>query len=1106
MRKITFLLTFLLFVGINWANAQTRTIHGTVTDSEDGQGIPGVTITVKGTTVGTITDLDGNYSLEVKPEYETLQFSYVGMKTVDIPLSGQNEINVTLEPDVMQMDEVVVTALGVSREKKTLGYAVQDVSGKDLNQAKTDNVLNALSGRVAGVQVTNASGAVGASTRITIRGNSSLRSDNQPLFVVDGVPISNYSNGGGDMQWGGADYGSAIMDINPEDIESMTVLKGASAAALYGSRALNGVILITTKKGKANNNGLGVTYSYNVGFDKVYILPDYQNKYGQAGYGSEYAYNQYLKNNTNGHTADNYSYQQYTEENVYSYYDGNWGGVNDGWDESWGSRLDVGLKLAQFDSPYTLDADGLPVYTPTPWVSHPDNVKDFFTTGVNQTHNVAISGGNDKATGRISYIYNDVQGVIPNTDMYKNSVNFTGNYKMTDRFQASANVTYTNNHSSNLPGNGYDPNNVMQSMGSWFGRQVNMQSLKDHWMELDAFGKPYTWSYYYHNNPYWTVYKNTSSRTRNRVMGNVNLKYDLNNWLNLNFRAGTDFWAEGRKHVIYNMSNESKHQGGNFSESKRTFQETNIDLYLNFDKSFGTDGIHRISGLAGLNYRNNSYHMNSMSAKELTVPNFFDIGNANGSPGVNMYKSLRTSNSIYGQVDYSFREFLFFGATARNDWSSTLPSDDWSYFYPSVNAAFILTNLIELDPKVVTFAKLRASYAIVGGDADPYSLYNVYQSADPFNGISLYHYTRQNNNPFLKPERQKSWEIGLDLKFWNGRVGVDFTYYDQKTSDQIMAIDVATSTGFDSRWINAGEIGNSGVELGAYVDIFKSKNFSWGVDLNWAKNKNIVNELYGDLESYQIGRSWGGLSIQARPGETFGIIKGYAFLRDDNGNIIVDGGGLPERTADLQELGSIVPDWTGGINNRFTFGNLSDWGQINFNFLIDGRKGGDIFSVTKMFGLYAGILKETAEGTKRETGVIAGVNGLTNESFVHEDGSALNTDLNDPNNTDIVAPSDFYYNAYKLHEWSIIDGSFIKLREISIGYALPSKFFENNKVIKGFDVSLYAHNVALLWVDKSNDVKIDPETGYGTANSGMGIEQYQLPASRTIGFKFSVRF
>jgi len=1104
MRKFTLMLTFLLFVGMNWANAQTRTIHGTVVSSEDGQGIPGVTVAVKGTTVGTITDLDGKYSLEVKPEYKTLQFSYVGMKTVDIALSSQNEINVTMEPDVMQMDEVVVTALGVSRQKKTLGYAVQDVSGDQLTQAKTDNVLNALSGRVAGVQITSGSGAIGASTRINIRGNSSLRSDNQPLFVVDGVPISNFDSGNGGMQWGGADFGNAISDINPENIESMTVLKGASAAALYGSRALNGVILITTKKGKANNKGIGVTYSYNVGWDKVYILPDYQNKYGQAGYGSEYAYRNYLADN--GLTEEQYSYQQYTQEHVYSYYDGNWGGVNDGWDESWGSRLDIGLKLPQFDSPYTLDDQGNPVYEATPWVSHPDNVKNFFTTGVNQTHNIAVSGGNDKATGRISYIYNDQQGVIPNTDLYKNSVNFTGTYKMTDRFKASANVTYINNYSSNLPGNGYDPNNVMQSIGSWFGRQVNMQSLKDHWMELDAFGKPYTWSYYYHNNPYWTVYKNTSNRNRNRLMGNVNFEYDINDWLNVVLRAGTDFWTEDRKHVIWNMSNESKHQGGNFYEEKRDFQETNVDLYLNIDKSFGKEGIHRITGLVGTNYRNNSYSYNHLGANELTVPNFFDIGNAKGTPVTDMYKSLRTTNSIYAQADYSYKDFLFVGATIRGDWSSTLPKDDWNYWYPSINAGFILTNLLDLNPNGLTFAKLRASWAKVGGDADPYSLYNYYQSATPFSGVSLYHYLRQNNNPFLKPEEKNAWELGLDLKFWNGRVGVDFTYYDEKTRNQIMAIDVATSTGFDSRWINAGELENSGVELSAYVDIFKSKNFSWSVTINWAKNTNMVNELYGELEAYQIGNSWGGLSVEARPGEEYGIIKGYAFKRDDNGNIIVNSHGLPERTSTLQEIGSVIPDWTGGINNRFSWGNTSGWGKLNLSFLVDGRHGGDIFSVTKMFGLYAGVLEQTAANNVRETGAIAGVNAMTNETFVHEDGSPLNTDLNDPNNTDIVAPSSFYYNAYKLHEWSVIDGSFIKLREVSLGYTLPKRFFENNKVIKGFDVSLYAHNVALLWVDSSNDIKIDPETGFGTANSGVGIEQYQLPASRTIGFKFSVRF
>ncbi len=1101
MRKFTVLLVFLFLAGLQVATAQTRTISGKVVSAEDGQGIPGVTVIVKGTTVGTTTDLDGNYSLEVKPHYKTLQFTYVGMKTVEIALTDQTTINVTMEPDVMQMDEVVVTALGISREKKSLGYAVQDVSGDQLDQAKTDNVINALTGRVAGVQVTNASGAVGASTRITIRGNSSLRSDNQPLFVVDGVPVSNYSTSV--SQWGGTDFGNAIMDLDPENIESMTVLKGASAAALYGSRALNGVILITTKKGQ-KNKGLGITYSYNVGWSNLYILPNYQNKYGQATAGSEYDYRQFLADN--GLTEEDYSYQQYCQENSFSYYDGNWGGVNDGWDESWGPRLDAGLKLPQFDSPYTLDADGLPVYEPTPWVSQPDNVKDFFVTGVSQTHNISVFGGTDKANGRISYIYNDVQGIIPNTDMYKNSVNFTGNYKMTDRFQASANVTYVSNYSSNLPGNGYDPNNVMQSMGSWFGRQVNMQSLKDHWSELDPFGKPYTWSYYYHNNPYWTVYRNTTSRRRDRIMGNVNLKYDFTNWLNLNLRMGTDFWAETRKHVIYNMSNESKRQGGNFWQQKRNFQENNIDLYLNFDKSFGKDGIHRITAMLGGNYRNNTYDYNELGANELTVPNFFDVGNAKGTPITDMYRSKLTTNSIYLQADYSFRDFIFIGGTFRNDWSSTLPPDNWSYLYPSFNAAFILTNLIDVNPKGLTYLKLRASYAIVGGDAAPYSLYNFYQSRTAFEGVTLYHYLRQMNNNGLKPETKKAWEVGFNVKFWSGRVGLDFTYYDEKTFDQILAIDVATSTGFDSRWINAGEVENKGMEISAYIDIIKGKNFTWSIDVNWAKNTNTVNELYGDLEAYQIGSSWKGLSIEARPGETFGVIKGYAWLRDDQGRIVVDGTGRPMTTPDLQELGSVVPDFNYGINNRFTFGNTSSWGQINFNILLDGRKGGDIFSVTKMFGLYSGILEQTADDEIRATGVVAGVNVMTDEQFVHEDGTPLNSDLNDPDNTDIMSAERFFHNAYGKHEWSIIDGSFLKLREIALSYSLPVKALSNQKVVKGFDISLYAHNVALLAVSKSNDVKIDPETGFGTANSGMGIEQYQLPPSRTIGLKFSISF
>jgi len=1092
MRKLTLLLALIGFMGLQGAFAQTS-VSGTVTDADNGGTLPGVTVLVKGTSIGTVTDMDGKYNLQVPGDATALVFSFVGMETQEIAYTGQTTIDASLNAGALKLDEVVVTALGVSREKKSLGYSVEDVKADELTRTRPTNVVDALSGKISGVQVTSASGAVGASSRITIRGNSSFAGDNQPLFVVDGVPISNYSSDMG-VYGGEADYGNGAMDIDPENIESVSVLKGASASALYGSRALNGVILITTKKGthKGDDNRIGVTYSYNVGFDHVYILPTYQNKYGQGTQGSEYDYQQFNDhaiNDDDPATVPYGTYQEYAQNESYNYYDGNWGGVNDGWDESWGPRLDAGLKLNQFDSPYTLDANGNPVYEATPWVSHPDNVKSFYQTGINQTHNIAVDFGSEKANGRISYVNNNVKGIIPNTDLTKNSFNFNGTYHLTDKLHATANANYVNNKSDNLAGQGYGANNVMQSLGSWFGRQVNMESLENNWDKLDPFGKPYTWSYYYHNNPYWTVNKNTNSRTKNRFFGNVNLKYDLTKWMNLNFRAGTDYFAENRKNVIWNMSNENKVNGGSFAQSFRENQETNIDFYASIDKQISED--FRITGLVGTNYRRNDFNLQSVSADELTVPNFFDISNAKGSPGTDMFKSEKETNSIYASADADYKDFLFVGATIRNDWSSSLPQENWSYFYYSGNVGFIFTELFELDDKYLSFGKVRASFAKVGGDTDPYRLYNYFQAGEnTFNGISQYHYLRSLNNADLKSETKKAFEIGADLKFYRNRFGLDFTYYQERTFDQIMAVDISQTTGFDSKWINAGELENKGIEISAYAQIFKKRDgFNWTANLRWAKNTNTVTELYGDLEKLQLASAWS-LTTEARPGEEWGVMMGYAFLRDDNGNIIVDEG-IPQRTTKPVEVGNTTPDFVWGFTNNF------EYKGFNLGIHIDGRKGGDIFSVTKMFGLYSGILEETAEGTIRETGVIAGQNVMTDETFVNADGS--------PNETRIPA-NDFFANAYKLHEMSIIDGSYIKLRELSLGYSLPQSLLAKTKFINGVNLSVFARNVALLWVHSSNDVKIDPETGFGIGNAGVGFEQYQLPPARTIGFKITANF
>ncbi|MBI9035927.1 MAG: SusC/RagA family TonB-linked outer membrane protein, partial [Bacteroidales bacterium] len=1037
------------------------------------------------TTQGVTTNIDGKYTLVVKEDAQALIFRFVGMATQEVTIGASNVIDVVMKSEMLDIEGVVITALGISREKKSLGYAVEDVKGDDLMNTRPTNVIDALSGKISGVQVVSASGAVGASSRINIRGNSSLRGDNQPLFVIDGVPMSNYSSEVG--QYGDVDYGNAAMDIDPENIESMSVLKGAGAAALYGSRALNGVIIITTKKGKGVKKGLGIQYTYNIGMDNAYILPTYQNKYGQGTAGDEYTFNQYQNDPDNTPYG---SYQEYAQNESFNYYDGNWGGVNDGWDESWGPRLDAGLKLNQFNSPYTLDANGNPVYEATPWISQPDNVKNFFETGINQTHNIAITSNGEKASGRFSYTNNTVKGVVPNTDLKKNSFNFNGGYKLSKRINVNASATYVKNQSDNLPGGGYGAENVMQSLGSWFGRQVNMDALRDNYDELDAFGKPYTWSYYYHNNPYWTLYKNTSSRDRDRLIGSADVMYKVNDWMNVNFRAGTDFWSEGRKSVVYDKSNQSKVGGGQFTQNERTSQENNVDFFINMDKPINDDL--RISGLVGANYRENKYRFQEVSATELTVPNFFDIGNAKGSPGTDMFLRNRETNSIYSQVNLSYKEYLFVGGTFRNDWSSTLPTDENSYPYYSGDVGFIFSELLDINPNILSHGKLRASYATVGGDADPYVLANYFEAAsNAFNGVSQYAYLRDLNNGVLKPEQKYATEFGLDLKFAQNRIGLDVTYYTEDTENQIMAVDISTATGFDSKWINAGILRNQGVEISGMGEILKSKDgLNWNINVKFAKNSNKMIELYKDLEKYQLGSAWS-ITTEARPNAEYGVMMGKAFERDANGAIIVDADGLPMRTADNVEVGNITPDFNWGVINTFSYKG------VNLNVAIDGRQGGDIFSVTKMFGLYSGVLEQTAQGDIREVGVIAGQNVMTNENFVTEDGK-----VNDIR----VSANDFYSNFYKLHEMSIIDGSFIKLREISLDYSLPRSIMKKISFVDGLNVSAYARNVALLWVHESNDVRIDPETGFGVSTGGIGFEQYQLPPTRTIGFKLTANF
>jgi TonB-linked SusC/RagA family outer membrane protein len=1107
MKKVSLLMVMLL-IGLHFAIAQTREITGTVTSGEDNLPIPGVSVIVRGTTLGTVSDMDGRYRIQVPETAQNLVFSFVGMATQEIAIAGRSTISVVMQPMAFGVDEIVVTALGVSRERRALSYSVQGVSGDELSSAKEVNLVNSLSGKVAGLQVTSGGGAIGSSSRITIRGNSSF-GDNQPLFVVDGTPISNFATGV--SQYGGADFGNAVMDIDPANIASVTVLKGGMAAALYGQNASNGVILITTKDGSGKSVPLGVNISSSVTFENPYIFPAYQDKYGQGLNGEEFMYNRYLSTNTAGHTAQNYNYQQYALDRTFRYQNGRGGGLYDGRDESWGARLDIGLKLPQFNSPYTLNAQGLPVYENTPWISQPTNTRDYFITGLTFDNSVEVYGQGEKTTARLGLSSMTATGTIPNTDLTRYSVNFAGSLQLSKRLSTKSTISYVKNFSENLPGGGYSSDNVMQSIGGWFGRQVDMKALKDNWQTKDPYGYWYNWNQTYFSNPYFVAHKMLKSRDRDRVFGNFTIDYKLSDWLTLTGRVGNDYFSENRKETFADGSiGVAVTQGGRFSINERSNNEFNADLFLNFDKNI-TDDI-RIDGLLGANYYNRTYRFMSMAASQLTVPDLFTIGNVSGSPTASMYNSEQVSNSLFGSANISFRNYLFLNATARNDWSSTLPSGAWSYFYPSVGLGFVFTEALDLESDILSFGKIRGSFAQIGKATDPYATIATYQAAAAtFKGVTQFSVSRQLPPVQLKNETTTSYEVGLELRFLMDRINIDATYFNNISRDQILGVNISRASGYSSMLINAGEIQNSGIELLVNAGIVRNpKGFNWNMTLNWSKINNMVNELYGDLEALQISNSWGGLTIEARPGKPYGTIMALGFARDDQGRVIVHPtSGRVIKTPVPVEVGNTTPDWLGGIKNSFSYKN------VNMSFLIDMRMGGDIFSVTHWFGGYAGVAEFTAVGDMRENGVIVGKNVLedwgavkaktTASGAVELDAKGFPVGSGVANDVPIAAQT-YFMDFWGNQEASIIDGSFVKLREITLGYQIPKNILSKTGFIRDAQLSFVGRNLALLYKHKSNNINIDPETGFGTNNAGVGLEQYQIPSSRSLGFRINLSF
>jgi len=1066
MKKFTLFILSLLFLGTFMANAQTKVITGTVISSEDQLPIPGVSVSVAGTTLGTVTDIDGAFSLKIPEDAKALVASFVGMKTQTIELGSVSDVKIALEPDLVGIDEVVVTALGITREKKSLGYSAQQLTGEEVGAVKDANIVNSLSGKIAGVQVTGNSGTVGSSSRIVIRGVNSISGNNQPLFIVDGTPIdnSNFNSTNTQVGGGGTDWGNTAADINPEDIESMTVLKGANAAALYGSRAANGVILITTKKG-TKRKGIGVSISTGLNVTSVALLPEYQDEYG-GGYKQ---------------TFDLYNGQPV---------------VNYAADESWGPKMD-GTLVRQWYSWYPDDPDYGQM---TPFVAHPNNIKDFYETGITTNNNIALEGGSDGTLFRLSFTNYKQTGTLPGSEMNRNTIAFNGSTKLTDKFTASASVNYVKTKNDGIASQGYSDlqGNVVTSFNQWFQRQLDMDKLKNY---KTADGADRTWNIssptnldpLYWENPYWVLYESPANLQRDRIFGNVSLKYDILPGLTVQGWARTDYFTDRRESRIASGSIPQAW----YQEEVRQMEDDNFEFLATYQKDFGSD--FSVSANLGANKRVRIYYNNTASTNGgLSVPNYFNVAASIDRPSITDYKSKKVVNSLYGSASFGYKSLAYVDVSLRNDWSSTLPEGNNSYLYPSVTGTFLFSELIE-DKSILSMGKVRASWSQVGNDTDPYQLAVTYSSSDNYGSYPSYYVPSSLKNANLKPETITTKEFGVELGFIENRIGLDVTYYDIASKDQILGLSVPSTSGYSSTVVNAGLMTNKGWEVmlrARPVD----KAFSWDVVVNWAKNTNEVVELAAGLDNYSLG-SWGP-SINAKVGETYGtfVTDGFVYA-----NQIVDGVYDSEIVADKssakvvtddgyymratnQTYGSYLPDWTGGVTNTFSYKGLS------LSALVDFQKGGLLYSVSNRYGNYSGLYAETVGNNELGNPVrdpIEDGGGYLAEG-VKLDGTPNDTRLNAVN----------YWKQFATRrERYLYDASFIKLREVNLTYSLPSKLFANS-FIRGASVSLVGRNLAIL---HKNIPNVDPESAYGSGNI-QGFENGQHPSTRTMGFSVNVKF
>jgi TonB-linked SusC/RagA family outer membrane protein len=1049
------------------SNSQTI-IKGKVTSAVNNESLPFVNI-VSSTNTGTTTDENGDYSINVTSVSETLTFSFLGYKTQTIAIGDKKIINVSLEEDSAALDEVVITALGLERETKELGYAVQAIKSKSLTEVKTVNFLDNLQGKLAGVTISQGATGVGSSSKITIRGEASF-SNNNPLFVVDGVPINNETvfNFTNEAAAGfqEIDFGNGAMEVNPDDVASVTVLKGPSAAALYGTRASNGVIVIETKNG-SNKRGLGISINSSLFVDTAFQLPDFQNSFGQGQSGQ------------------------------FEFVDGLGGGISDNITYSWGPRLDAGILIEQFDSPVQL-ADGtfvrggdtslyngLPI-TATPFVSNPDNLKDFYETGVTTINNISISNGFDSGNYRLSFTDLRSESIIPNVNLDRQTISTKLNFKPTDRTDVKASISYINSSSDNRPSNGYGSENVNYSLVAWGPRSLNIDNLRNYWQPGLEGTQQYSFNYTFFDNPYFILNENTNSFVRDRVFGNVSLKQQLTDHLSITLRTGMDFSTETRQ--LRRAYSSNRFRNGAYAEHDVTFREINTDFLINYKNQFNNFSVDVYLG-------GNRLDQNASTKQSQTVnlaqPGIFNLNNAASPIEVFQFESQKRINSFYGIAKLGYKDFLFLDITGRNDWSSALATpfsvDGTSFFYPSVSSSFILSNVTEL-PEVFSFAKLRASVAQVGNDTGAYQTSGAFVSQTPFNGQPTFSNQNFIPNSNLKPERTTSYEFGTDVRFFKDRLRLDVAYYNNTTKDQIISLPVAISSGFEQQVINGGEVNTQGVEIVLGITPLQTDNFNWNSTFNFATNRSVIRDLpqadgrltlaYSRIYDSANQTVW----FQVEEGGRVGDIYGTGYQRNENGDFLIDDNGRFIADNNLRKLGNYNPDFTLGWANNF---NYKNW---TMSFLFDWRQGGEVVSRTRALGNVGGQLAETAN--RPEAGIVAqGVNINTGQR-----------------NTVAVTAESYYRQFYDRNheENNVYDASFLKLRQFSIGYTINfNDGFLGLKEGADLDLSIIGNNLFAI----TENPHFDPEQLAVQGNGFVsGVEDMSYATTRSIGFKAGFNF